>query len=368
MELLSKPKIKSYFEIIQHDEDRLDLVAGPDEILRLRGASVKTFWEMLPFLRGAHTYQDIVTQFKNESMVKSLLDKLVEHSIVEEGEPPDGFSEQELNLLNDQLTFFSHGDLKKGSKYEIQRRLKSAMVVVISAGGTRLGKEITECLSEAGIGCIDVVRFESIDDDARAAEFTNIGSPLATVKFRSVTSIDSVKGALTELLPAQGIVVIVVCLEGVFFPSLLREVNTFCIDSGLPWFSIQGPHNLCGTIGPLFIPGESPCFDCLESRIRSNVEFLEEYDRLEEELKRARKASARYGSIPPFSKMLAAIACCELIKYFSGIGVPAVLGSFISINLFSYEVSSHRVLRVPSCAKCSKTQFHISPWGSELMR
>ncbi|MGH3721450.1 MAG: hypothetical protein ACRDRI_21895 [Pseudonocardiaceae bacterium] len=44
----------------------------------------------------------------------------------------------------------------------------------------------------------------------------------------------------------------------------LRLWNRFCVECGIPFFPVV-QHDLLGTVGPLVMPGETPCYECVRA-------------------------------------------------------------------------------------------------------
>lgn len=48
-----------------------------------------------------------------------------------------------------------------------------------------------------------------------------------------------------------------------------RQINALCVKQALPMMPVM-LHNMVGTVGPLIMPSESPCYECLTLREQSN--------------------------------------------------------------------------------------------------
>jgi bacteriocin biosynthesis cyclodehydratase domain-containing protein len=106
--------------------------------------------------------------------------------------------------------------------------------------------------------------------------------------------------------------------------------------------------DLVGYIGPLVVPGETACFECLNARWNSNVEGAE-----------PRRGALRFegqhvvGFHPSMAAVLGAIAAFELCKFY-GLEVPfALAGRLLEINLLTMTMQVRKVLRIPRCPACS---------------
>lgn len=133
-------------------------------------------------------------------------------------------------------------------------------------------------------------------------------------------------------------------------PHLLREWNEFCVENRMHFLPVI-LDRFIGSIGPLVIPGETPCYECLRVRENSNREAPE--------LERAAESSAAdrqavTGFHPAMTKVLGELAAMELSKVY-GVGLPWRSGRLIEVNLLGPDISSRRVLKLPRCPVCSPT-------------
>jgi thiazole/oxazole-forming peptide maturase SagC family component len=129
----------------------------------------------------------------------------------------------------------------------------------------------------------------------------------------------------------------------------LREWNEFCVLHKLYYLPVL-LQDLVGYVGPLVIPGETACFECLRSR--QNAHLTDHVNR------RALEAAflheqAISGFHPSMASILGDIATLEMTKYF-GLGESlAKVGTLIEVNLLGCEMKARRVLKLPRCEVCS---------------
>ncbi len=131
--------------------------------------------------------------------------------------------------------------------------------------------------------------------------------------------------------------------------QFLREWNELCIETKVTFFPVV-LHNMIGYIGPVTIPGETACYECLRGRINAHL--------VDPVLARAAESLAFEGQAvvayhPAMLSVLADLAVMELSKCF-GRGMAAYqVGTMVRINLTLPEISNHRILRLPRCPVCS---------------
>ena len=131
---------------------------------------------------------------------------------------------------------------------------------------------------------------------------------------------------------------------------LLRQWNEFCVENRVHFLPVI-LNRFIGSIGPLVVPGETPCYECLRLRENSNM--------IAPELERAAESSAAdrqavTGFHPAMTKVLGELAAMELCKMYGG-GLPWRNGRLIEVNLLGPDIFSRRILKLPRCPVCSPT-------------
>ena len=133
--------------------------------------------------------------------------------------------------------------------------------------------------------------------------------------------------------------------------------NETALESGTAWLAVLPFDGRFTAIGPLFVPGETCCYECYRLRRASNLGYWPEFWKLEQ-------ASADRPAPP------AAVAAA------SGLAVLVALGWLVERDpqlpgvLFALELggapglSGHHVYRVPRCPRCSDAArtSTVLPW------
>jgi bacteriocin biosynthesis cyclodehydratase domain-containing protein len=145
-------------------------------------------------------------------------------------------------------------------------------------------------------------------------------------------------------------------------PALVGDVNAGAIRGRRPWLLVQAPGVREGTLGPLFVPGQTACWACLESRLVSHMSFHVEYQEFQEHLRSSRATSRPWGGIEPHAQVLAGLAALEVIKFVTGYATPKVLGAFVAVDWLALKMQQHHVLRVPRCMACRPPRVVKFPW------
>jgi len=130
-----------------------------------------------------------------------------------------------------------------------------------------------------------------------------------------------------------------------------------------PWMLVV-PSGESLKIGPLFQPGVTACWHCMEMRMRGNRQ-LEAY------LDRKREVTLRRPATPPSNGALRAMAAgvvsSEVLAFVAG-GRPESLGRIITIDALSYQSDVHHVIRRPQCRECGDPSLAVPAPRVELQR
>ncbi|HKI21610.1 MAG TPA: TOMM precursor leader peptide-binding protein [Isosphaeraceae bacterium] len=132
--------------------------------------------------------------------------------------------------------------------------------------------------------------------------------------------------------------------------QLLRHWNSWCVNRGCTFLPVMLDKGI-GCVGPLVVPGETACYECLRARENSNLEDPETR-RAAENLVAVVRRSDLNGFLPPMASILGDIAAMELTKFYGGV-LTARVGTLLEVNLLRPELRARKVLKVPRCSVCS---------------
>jgi bacteriocin biosynthesis cyclodehydratase domain-containing protein len=137
---------------------------------------------------------------------------------------------------------------------------------------------------------------------------------------------------------------------------LMAEWNAFCYERKCHFFPIV-LQNLIGYMGPLVIPGETPCYECLIARENSHSQDW----RIDRAIERsAPDGKGIIGFHPLMSSVVADVAAFELAKFYSGQLPQRCVGRLIELNLLAAKMTSRKILKVPRCHCCSELNIRSS--------
>ncbi len=98
------------------------------------------------------------------------------------------------------------------------------------------------------------------------------------------------------------------------------------------------------TVGPLVVPGETACFECLQLRRATLSEFGPDTVRL---------LAPMMGTValPHITALTAALTVQQSMRWIGSLD-PRVPGRVVVSRPFAVDVTEHLVLRVPGCPSC----------------
>jgi molybdopterin-synthase adenylyltransferase len=140
----------------------------------------------------------------------------------------------------------------------------------------------------------------------------------------------------------------------------MRQWNTLCVQQNRHFLPVV-LQDLIGYVGPLVVPGETACFDCLRIRQNSQMHGYKA-QRLSERV--AFEGQGVIGFHPSMASIVGNLAAFELIKFYSEAIPFSKVGTLIEVNLLATELKARKVLKIPRCPTCSplKTRPSTTPY------
>ncbi len=139
--------------------------------------------------------------------------------------------------------------------------------------------------------------------------------------------------------------------------ALMRDWNRACVAANTLFYPIVLEDEVA-RLGPLVIPGEGPCFECLCLRQDANFD--------EPERQRATEAHAFFGRtvsgyLQPMARVAADIAAIELLKFFGRTLSDGAAGRLVEADLMAPALRTRTVLKVPRCPVCALAMVVAEP-------
>ena len=127
-------------------------------------------------------------------------------------------------------------------------------------------------------------------------------------------------------------------------------LNRACLSHGIPWVqaALDGPFIF---VGPSFMPGESACYECLETRVLMNLRDGANYQKYKSAILAAQVEFGAPPMLAPFASLLSAHLVIEALNLVLT-GTTCTVGKMLAIHLPTMEMSFPEVLRVPGCSGC----------------
>lgn len=205
--------------------------------------------------------------------------------------------------------------------------------------------------------------------EARAtmAFWEHVGVPPSLARSRlAATSVSTVRfgavelEALTSCLRAQGVRLVpggdvTVVVTDDYLRSDLAVWNAHSLNSGHPWLLVR-PIGIETLIGPMFVPGQTACWDCLAQRLRG-------HRRVEEYVARRNGIESPIGPPPAgiHSTLHAALgeAATEITRWIGTAGKSTLLDRLVATNILTLERAHHILTRRPQCPSCGSAKQNI---------
>jgi bacteriocin biosynthesis cyclodehydratase domain-containing protein len=297
------PLLAPWYRVVG-DGERL-LLEYAQSLVVLEGAAVRTLLPaLLPLLDGTRSVDDLAARLGPPARpaIEAAVGLLADHGAVIEG--PDAPAE-----IREAARAVAAGHRLRPA--EAAARLRSATVGVVGSGPARL--DVARLLAAAGIGAV-----RRLGWSGRGRADLALLAPAADE---------------LERLPAW---------------------NRRALASGLPFLLVRPWDGRMAAVGPLVLPGQTCCYECLLLRRGANSGFGADLAEIE---------AAPLGAAPDpaLGALAAAVAAHVAVRWVVGADrfVPGVL---YAIELHpGLRLSEHVVLRVPRCPACSVAERAAPP-------
>jgi len=291
--------------------------------------------------------------FETERVARSLAN-LEQIGVLERDRGRELLSDEEAERYDRQLIYLADIAPEGQSAWQLQRRLRRSHVVVLGCGG--LGSWAATGLALAGVG-----RLTLVDDDT--VELSNLNRQLL---FRTSDvgrrKTEAAKESLTAVNPHLDVTIIerrvetsteiaeltadtdFLVMTADHPPyELARIVNHACLTTRTPWISAgQIPPTI--RIGPVVIPGRTPCLECQERA------FRRDYPQYETLIRHRTENPTDAATLGPASGTIGSLIAMEAVHHLTGTMDPATLGQAMLMDLRTFQVEFEPVEPDPGCA------------------
>ncbi|TXF87110.1 TOMM precursor leader peptide-binding protein [Neolewinella aurantiaca] len=148
-------------------------------------------------------------------------------------------------------------------------------------------------------------------------------------------------------------------------PSLLKLINELAIRLDKPWLLVGGIEGTELNVGPMFYAKETGCYECLHRRRLSQDEglaFNQVYHQHLED-KELTGQPDQFIDNGILIDLTLNYVFIEMSKYLAEWSVPETWKAMLLIDLFSYKMRKHHLLKVPYCESCNpQVRHNLAPW------
>lgn len=122
-----------------------------------------------------------------------------------------------------------------------------------------------------------------------------------------------------------------------------------------PWILFK-PAGVEIWIGPLIVPGETGCFECLLRHLKANKN-LEIY--LCEKVKGGNPLNLSRTINTPIVTIAESILALEVVKILGGARDVKIKGNILTLNMQTWEMRHHEITKHPQCPLCGKHKLSL---------
>jgi bacteriocin biosynthesis cyclodehydratase domain-containing protein len=133
-------------------------------------------------------------------------------------------------------------------------------------------------------------------------------------------------------------------------PSLLHPLNQAALRTGTPWL-LAAMDGTTGIVGPLMVPGQTGCYQCLESSWIARSRKPEQLRLAVEALQARPSAGADFYGLPAFADVVAGLLAADLPNILTQ-GLALTLGQVLSVDFLSLSAFTYPILKLPRCPAC----------------
>lgn len=205
-----------------------------------------------------------------------------------------------------------------------------------------------------------LVPFEDIAERLETAKVVIVdlhGSSAVNTLTAAMQDYPIAEPTVVRQLPNQGPADLMVVVAADEHDPLLDEANKLALNSDIRvWTPLTPARNGRFRVGPWFYPNQSACYQCLRLRAGS-VEREPVLSAIQRNGQSATPGHDRFDSQPAMTSMMLSMLTDAMLTHIAldGAQGQAPVGGFVDVTygLEGFELSNHRVLRVPRCRQCS---------------
>lgn len=247
----------------------------------------------------------------------------------------------ELDRLDRQLAWLSDRFPQRADVLAAQERLAGASIAILGVGG--LG-----CWAAAALACAGTGRFVLVDDDVVELSNLNrqllfaasdVGRPKVHAAAEALRRFNPATAVVTHRRRLRSVDDVAEAIEGCDFVvetadwpmyELARWIDDACRVRGIPHIT-AAQHPPLVRIGPMRIPGRSPCLACVEHEDRARFPLAGE---LEAFRAARRRPTPTLGTA---SGLVGTLIATEVVHHLTGAHPPSTLNRSLVFDLGTFE-------------------------------
>jgi bacteriocin biosynthesis cyclodehydratase domain-containing protein len=139
--------------------------------------------------------------------------------------------------------------------------------------------------------------------------------------------------------------------------SRLRQLNLEAIATKRAWMLIK-PVGVELWLGPLFLPGQTGCWECLQQRLEINqpqYAFYQAQENSRDDL------YVPAGSLPSTLQTAANLAALEIARWLYDGKNDRLAGTILTFSAETMTTRSHRLVKRPQCKTCGEPGYNPEP-------
>jgi molybdopterin-synthase adenylyltransferase len=281
--------------------------------------------------------------------ISQLIDQLIERHLL----VPHSFVGRPTEIAEDptDIFYWHFGE----PQADISQRLNAQKITIF--GVNYISRQLVRSLSEAGFTHVEIVDEPGLRNlrlfDKTFSVRSNLWSDLLPIPM------DQKQWEATT--DPAGLNCLIATSDFGTAP-ILREWNQYAIEHNLRFFPIV-LSNMIGTVGPVVIPNETACWECVLARQNSHLRDPGSKQAVDAVSAVSYEGQGIVGFHPSMASILGDIAAMEITKFFSRIVPLWNVGKLIEVNLLSARMITRKVLKLPRCIVCSplNTRSAITP-------
>lgn len=145
---------------------------------------------------------------------------------------------------------------------------------------------------------------------------------------------------------------LVIVLTDNYLSTELNEFNKQAENQRITWLLVK-PVGAMIWLGPVFIPDNTACWECLAQRLRGNRKIE---DSISQQKKISQSFSTSRASLPASLKIGENLAAIEIAKWLVTKEHQQLENKIVTFDLTSLSISHHALIKRPQCNVCGDSQ------------